>query len=107
IERVALNEVSGGLAHGTRNLDLVAFQLQIELQASRNVRFVLDDEDVGGLCAAARRHLGAHVASPATATGSLTLIFVPRMRPAECAAIWPPRLRTSAATTYRPSPVPL
>ena len=99
-ERVTVRqeEPLGGLARGAGEVDLVALELEVELEAGREVLFVLDDQDAVGRIAHAARVLGG--------LGSVTRIVVPRPGPSEAASTRPPRLRTRAHTTNKPRPVP-
>ena len=91
------------------NFDLLAFLLEIEADAIRDVGIVLHNQDAGNLApdipSRPRRRL-FRVRLLAHAGLNVTTKRLPRPAPSESATIRPPCFRSNARTTKRPRPSP-
>src|SRR5690606_15395563 len=87
--------------HG--DVDFVALELEVQLEARRQMLFVLDHQEARP--PALTVHCVAH-SEVLVSAGRTIRMVVPFPGPGELASIFPPIPRTSEETTKSPSPVP-
>lgn len=99
-----LHELRPGFPQASRDNDAITVELEIQLQARCQMRFVLDHQHGGAQGAPRHRiaplgHQKPSFAPSMAPTGNWMRIVVPWSRPADSARMRPPRLRTSRCTT--------